>query len=278
MVGTYNLKKLQQLLQDFHCLTGVKICVFDRSEREICFYPEKHSGFCEMLRKNPRLDKCCRECDKHAFAECRQKNAQHTYVCHAGLLESVSPIEHDGKLIGYLLIGQIKQRERPLSGTLSAFSDPEEKKRLEEEYQKLSGISPQHLESAIRIMDACASYQHLKEIDGMEPERIDARLVDYISKNLRQPLSVSDLCAHFHLTHNEIYTIFKDFFNATPATYVKKYRLDHACKLLAESERPVNKIAEVCGIPDYNYFSKLFKKEKGCSPSAYRKQKKEQSL
>lgn len=267
----YDLKKLQQLLQDFFVLTGIKICVFDRGENEICFYPEKHAAFCRMIRQNKQLEGRCRACDTHAFAECRKKNAQHTYVCHAGLLECVSPIMLDKQLIGYLIIGQIKQTERPLPSILSFFPDPDDKRKLLEAYEKLGQISPQKLQAAIRIMDACTGFEHLKAIIHSESTRIDMRLGNYIQENLHRALGVSELSEQFHLSHNEIYTIFKKHFDSTPAAYVKKCRLEHAAALLTSTSLPVCEIARACGIPDYNYFSKLFKREHGCSPTVYRK-------
>lgn len=267
----YDFKKLQQLLQDFFVLTGIKICVFDRGENEICFYPEKHTDFCRMLRQNKQLEERCRTCDTHAFAECRKRNAQYTYVCHAGLLECVSPIMLDEQLIGYLIIGQIKQTEQPLPGILSLFPDPEDKRLLREAYEKLGEIPPQKLQSAIRIMDACTGYEHLKALIQSESTGIDARLGNYIRKNLCHSLSVKELSEQFHLSHNEIYTIFKKHFDSTPAAYVKKSRMEHAAYLLPSTSLPICEIARACGIPDYNYFSKLFKKEYGCSPTVYRK-------
>jgi AraC-like DNA-binding protein len=47
--------------------------------------------------------------------------------------------------------------------------------------------------------------------------------------------------------------------------------MDHAAYLLLSTSLPICEIARACGIPDYNYFSKLFKKEYGCSPTVYRK-------
>ena len=273
MAFQYDLQKLHQLLQDFYALTGAKICVFDRSEQEICYYPEKYADFCKLIRQNPQMDARCRTCDTHAFAECRKMNAQHTYVCHAGLLECVSPITLNDQLVGYLLIGQIKQTDRPLSGTLAAFPDPHDREQLEQAYKDLVQIPPQKLQSAIRILDACTSYEHIKAIVHNEEARIDARLTDYIQQNLRRPITVADLCNRFYLSHNEVYAIFKKHFDQTPAAYIKKSRLEYAATLLAESHLPVHKIARSCGIPDYNYFSKLFKKEKGCSPTEYRKEK-----
>ena len=101
--------------------------------------------------------------------------------------------------------------------------------------------------------------------------KIDATIGAYINEHLADDLSVQALCSRFRISRSEMYSIFKEYFNSSVADFVKNRRLNRACALLRETELPVNKIAEQCGIPDYNYFSKTFKKYCGMSPREFRK-------
>ena len=47
--------------------------------------------------------------------------------------------------------------------------------------------------------------------------------------------------------------------------------LTYACKLLTTTDLPMNEISVRCGIPDYNYFSKVFKYSYGINPTEYKK-------
>ena len=53
----YNSQKMFELLRDFYLLTGIKICIYDKNENEIAYYPEKLSGFCTLIRKNKVFEK-----------------------------------------------------------------------------------------------------------------------------------------------------------------------------------------------------------------------------
>lgn len=106
----YDLNKMQQLLHDFYDLTGIKICIYDSRENELCYYPEKLTPFCRCLREDKAQDKACRLSDKNAFLTCRRTRRQTVLECHAGLLECFSPIFCEGKLIGYIAIGQIRSK------------------------------------------------------------------------------------------------------------------------------------------------------------------------
>ncbi len=79
------------------------------------------------------------------------------------------------------------------------------------------------------------------------------------------------MCRRFHCSRKELYNIIKRAYDCTPAEFIKNRRLKYACELLQTTNNSVSKIAIMCGIEDYNYFSKIFKKELGIAPREYRK-------
>lgn len=254
----YDSKKLYELLKDFYLLTGIKICIYDKNENEIAYYPEKHSGFCKLLRKNKALAEKCLECDKFAFSQCKKTGKQYTYTCHAGLLECISPIVINDEIIGYIAIGQIRANDSE-----NKFSS-----QISEEYFKLPKLQKDKISAAINILDACAGYQYLKDIMSHK-DSIDYQIDAYIDKH--PACDIQDLIKEFNVSRNEMYSIFKSYFNTTPHDYVKNKKLKKATLLLKTTKLPVNEIAIKCGIPDYNYFSKVFKKAFNLSPTEYRK-------
>ena len=260
---------LRSLLKDFYNLTGIKTCLFDAQGNELCYYPQKHSSFCAYLRRDAEMNARCERCDREGFAACRALRAQHSYICHAGLRECISPITFEGRIIGFIMIGQIKEGELPSRQTRDLIQKAGE--NLLSAYEALPSIESEKLASAFRILDACASYELLKSLATFNAPRIDRELERLVQENLSGALSVPFLCARLRLSHNEIYTVCKEYFASTPAEYIKKSRLAYAKRLLAESDLPIGEIAIRCGIPDYNYFSKVFKAAFSESPTAYRK-------
>lgn len=271
IMSELQVKTLEKLLQDFYTLTGIKTCLYDMEGNELCFYPNKFSRFCEILRTNEQMDQKCKDCDKLAFAHCKKTHSQYIYTCHAGLQECISPIVYENQVIGFIMLGQIKKSGAPNFVSISRNLPADLIDPLRISYDSLPVISPDKLTSAFRILDACAGYELLKKFVQSHNNAIDAQIEQYVRDNISHPISVTQLCKRFHLSHCEIYQIFKEYFSCTPAEYIKKSRLKHACKLLTTTEYPVNKIAILCGIPDYNYFSKTFKANFGISPTVYRK-------
>ena len=52
---------------------------------------------------------------------------------------------------------------------------------------------------------------------------------------------------------------------------IKRRRIEKAKELLMQTDDAIASIAENVGMPDYNYFSKVFKAETGLTPTGYRK-------
>lgn len=269
-MSTFDFDALKQLLYDFYTLTNIKTCLYDSEGNELCYYPTKFSGFCEILRKDGKMDLRCKDCDKHAFAECRKTRRQYSYTCHAGLRECLSPIHYNNHIIGFMMIGQIKNNGADIA-ELERELPEYLRSKLRAAYDSLPTISEEKLISAFRVLDACTNYERLKTMVELYNDPIEAQIDKYIYENLSKPLSVSHLCSHFHLSHYEIYQICNEYFCATPAKHIKNCRLAYACKLLATTDFAVSKIALLCGIEDYNYFSKLFKATYGINPTDYRK-------
>lgn len=270
-MANFDLSSLESLLCHFYKLTNIKACIYDADGNELCYYPSKLTPFCELLREDATVEEKCKECDKRAFEICRKTRSQYTYTCHIGLRECVSPILCDNKVVGFIMIGQIKNAREADALPLPTSCSETKKERLRAAYRCLSDISEENLDAAFHVLDACSGYEALKMQLQSYKNSIDSQIDSYIYKNLKTQISVSALCAEFHLSRHEIYSICNKYFGASPAEYIKKCRLSSACKLLTTTKLPVNKIAIACGIPDYNYFSKVFKANYGISPTQYKK-------
>lgn len=265
------IKDLSGLLRDFYNLTDIKTCLYDLDGNELCYYPAKFSRFCEILRRSEDMDKKCKDCDKIALEHCKKTHNQYSYTCHIGLQECISPIIYNDQVVGFIMLGQIKKNNSPGLPPLPKSLPAELVSELRSAYDSLPVISDEKLKSASRIIDVCAGYELLRDFVRSHNNAIDEQIKQYILDNISSPLSVEGLCSAFRLSHSEVYRIFKEYFFCTPADYIKKSRLKYACKLLTTTKFTINDIAARCGIPDYNYFSKVFKAAYKVSPTGYRK-------
>ncbi|XEC94799.1 helix-turn-helix domain-containing protein [Paenibacillus tarimensis] len=95
-------------------------------------------------------------------------------------------------------------------------------------------------------------------------------ILEYINQHYREELSISVLSEQFNVNANYISQLFRKETGTTFTQYITAFRMDYACRLLSETDLPINEIAEQSGYGDYFYFSRMFKRTKGTTPSNYR--------
>lgn len=101
-------------------------------------------------------------------------------------------------------------------------------------------------------------------------------ILSYIEQNYHQKdLSMKTVCSHVHLSVSYFSAIFKKEAGKTFIQYLTEFRLEKAKKLLKTSPLKTYEIADQVGYADPHYFSSLFRKQYGMTPSKYRKTSKE---
>lgn len=91
----------------------------------------------------------------------------------------------------------------------------------------------------------------------------------YIGQNVKERLSLNEVAAVFGISPNYLSQLFKKYNDAGFNEYVTSCKINEAKKLLEESNLKVYEIAETLGFESAFYFSKVFKKVEGCSPTEY---------
>lgn len=81
---------------------------------------------------------------------------------------------------------------------------------------------------------------------------------------------MEELCQYLHLSPAYFSTLFKRETGVGYAAFVTNTRMEAAKRLLRETEEKTYVIAEKVGYADAKYFSYVFKRQMGCSPSQYR--------
>ena len=95
------------------------------------------------------------------------------------------------------------------------------------------------------------------------------RMIVYIKKNLTRPLGLSDVAANCKLSPSYASRLFKKHLNKTVSEFINDEKLFFACELLESTNLNISEIADYLGYGDVFYFSKIFKKKFGKSPSKY---------
>jgi len=93
----------------------------------------------------------------------------------------------------------------------------------------------------------------------------------YIQNNYFRNLKLSDICKQFDVSKQNLIKKFNNSLGISPVAYINRFRISQAKELMHSSTLTISEIASEVGIEDQNYFSRLFKKFEGVSPTEYKK-------
>ncbi|AOY74952.1 PocR ligand-binding domain-containing protein [Clostridium formicaceticum] len=94
----------------------------------------------------------------------------------------------------------------------------------------------------------------------------------FIRNNHDKSLTLEEIAASVYLSPYYVSRIFKENQNMTVMDYVTKVKLEEAKKLLRNPRYQIDEIAERLGYSDASYFSKVFRRNEGMSPTQFRRQ------
>lgn len=98
-----------------------------------------------------------------------------------------------------------------------------------------------------------------------------AMIKEYIDNNFSKKISLNEVAQEFFVSKYYLAREFKKFYGITVGEYISTKRVNFSKELLRFTNKSIDEIAALCGIPDTNYFAKVFRKLEECSPSEYRK-------
>jgi hypothetical protein len=94
----------------------------------------------------------------------------------------------------------------------------------------------------------------------------------YIEENLDKKLSLTDIAESIHMNKSYISRMFKEKAGENLFDYINKRKIEKAKHLIKNNELRMYEIALNVGMEDTAYFSRVFKKYEGISPSEYQKE------
>jgi len=94
--------------------------------------------------------------------------------------------------------------------------------------------------------------------------------VHWLRENFGNDISVAVAASIAAMSERHYLRCFKAEFGITPQEYLTRLRFDAICRMLVETQLPVDKIARRCGMGNGDRLGRLFHKRYGATPTAYR--------
>ena len=249
-------EEIISVLSELHKISGFRISLHGMDFEEIAAYPESSLPFCEYIHSCKGESAKCMKSDADASKEVRKSSDVLIYKCRYGLTEVICPLHTLGSPAGYLMMGQAKDENVNNSSLMAAISSLGAGEKAESLVSKIPTVSSKMTVSFAKIMTICAEYMTLiNALPGNKPSTAELTCL-YIRENFREKISMTDSASVL------LYAV---------VDYLTELRIEEAKKLLLETDMTVGEIADETGFSDTSYFSKVFLKSVGISPSCYRR-------
>jgi signal transduction histidine kinase/AraC-like DNA-binding protein len=118
-----------------------------------------------------------------------------------------------------------------------------------------------HLESALARKRKLSS----------EAQRLIRKAMAYVQEHHAEPLTHHLIAQHVDLDDDYLTFCFRQELGMTPITYLNRCRINQAKLLLRQTDKSVTAIALEVGFADSGYFSRIFGREVGMTPIAFRR-------
>lgn len=111
--------------------------------------------------------------------------------------------------------------------------------------------------------------QFSKKLDR-DSDSLAIRIKEYLDLNYLRHISLNDIANAFHMNSYYLSHVFHSKYDDSPIHYILNRRMGEAKQLLVQTKMKVSEIAQLLGYENANYFTILFKRIMGESPSQFR--------
>lgn len=112
------------------------------------------------------------------------------------------------------------------------------------------------------------------ELQTANLSRIKA-VYEYINNSYKSSVTTADIAAEFYISESHFCRFFKRITGKTFIEYLNGYRINKAIQLLLGTTLTVTEVSSAVGFENINYFSRLFKRQTGKTPTELRTEAKE---
>jgi AraC family transcriptional regulator len=141
--------------------------------------------------------------------------------------------------------------------------------RLYDEWKQLDVLSSLAIEGL--VLEVLAHMiRHLVPSLGSRPPRWLKEAIDLLHAEFTEPLSLEYVARAVGVHPVYLARVFRQRHQCTVGEYIRRLRIEYACRQLATSDTPLTDIAMAAGFADPSHFSKVFRRIMGLSPAAFR--------
>lgn len=139
---------------------------------------------------------------------------------------------------------------------------------------RVAGTRPPKTQTAAADAPQIPVYQEVPD-EQQSGEQPQEEFRAFITQHYMEDIAVKDIAGYFGYSEAYFCKRFKQYFGHSFVSYLTDYRMQKAEELMRTSALSIKEIGKAVGYPDPNYFTKVFRRVRGVSPSGFRDSEKQ---
>ena len=277
---------------------GVHLCVHDvsgvtyaRKSLSLPYLLLQHGcDYCVAAKRCVSEPRCMRQ--KQLVMWMLRRNGMKPFygVCHMGVCEYILPVCQNGRLLAVVFASGMAQEDEPACRQkmlrAKEKAAPAMREELEASYARFaqeSGVSREMLRYFAELVgerilragvglpgaDGGDPYAVESVREGKDHARTVRAILGYIEASLPGAISLQDISSVFFMSEGHLCRLFKKEMGVGFSEYLRDKRVNYARTLFDHGIDSIKNVALLSGFNDPLYFSSVFKKVTGDSPSQY---------
>ncbi len=264
--------EIQNIFDNFAASFGISIIFYSLNGKILrrgrgC----ANSKFCELIQSEVFDRNECFFMDAGKCRECAKQKKVINYLCHAGIEEAVAPIFVETQLVGYAMFGQFRSSRKLPPKVLKTAKENACLPKLLEYFYELPYYNKIKIKNILGLFTILVDYIITKEIISVKGERLINKSLAYIEQHIHRPISLNEVAENAGRSRSGISHSFQKILGQSFSKVLIEAKLSKAEEYFRNA--PHSSIEEITfrlGYKDPLYFSRLYKKYRGISPSEYR--------
>ncbi len=267
-------KEVQDILDIFTDLFDIRIAFFSIEGKELKVGKRKGlCQYCSLLRQRLDYESICLNLDEKMRSKALIDKKMIRYQCHGGMTEAIIPIHIEDNLIGYLMIGQFRISREPLGTSIrKQWAEKIGTDELEAAFLKTPYFPEMYALNILKLFKVLVDhilYRHMVDLyssSSIQP------LLAYLQSHIEEQLDLTEASSILFQSQSSLSHKFKKLTGKSFKQFQIDMKLDKADEFFKMNpEMSIKEVAYRVGYKDPYYFSRLYKKYRGQSPSQTKK-------
>lgn len=272
---------------------GIHICIKDyvgfipidqELDRTMFRHLAHLNPFCQYMKSDQTV---YMRCTSMLRGMCRKlENGRYCGICHAGVREYMLPICWRGRVVGSVNAGAFRVEPNIASRSIHAACrnsslDERHAQTLYDQYIRHSDIDEDALYASLAVIANLFSivFSNIEIHNDFEQKRIEtialhnnivAAAIEYLKVNYTNECFVKDIAEYCYCSVSCLSHIFKSRVGVSIPLFLNRLRVERGKAELANLNLTIAEVSRRSGFSDPNYFSRIFSRFVGLTPSQFR--------